>query len=328
MRVSALVVTYNHGRFVADALQSALGQSDPPEQIVVVDDGSSDDTVAQARGVGDPRIKVIELPHRGLMALAATYDRGLAECTGDLIALLEGDDLWPTDKLARQRGVFSSSDVVVSHGPYAVIGARGAALQRRVGPGLRLPRGRYDALPRLLRASYIMPVTTVLRRTALDAIGGFRQLGTTPHFDHPTFLALAERGLFHYQDEVVGIWRRHGGAGTFRLAGRHFEGVDLSRELALEVVGRLHRPDLPNESAVRRSWDDAYGHMVWQSTRILLLEGRRTDAWRILRPALGRGCSLPLRARLLLATAAAALHVSVEPLARLVGGRSSFEELD
>lgn len=328
MRVSALVVTYNHERFVADALGSALAQSDPPEEIVVVDDGSSDDTLAQACGVDDPRIKVIALRHRGIAALAQTYDRGLAECSGDLIALLEGDDLWPADKLARQRAAFVLGDVVVAHGPYAVVGARGAMLQPRVAPGVRLPRGKYDALPHLLRASYVMPVTAVLRRTALLAIGGFRQLGTTPHFDHPTFLALAERGPFHYQEDVVGIWRRYGGAGTYRLAGQYFEGVDLSRDLALEAVRRLRRPDLPGEPVIRRAWDDAYGHMVWQSSRILLLQGRRDDAWRILRPALGRRCSFPLRLRLFLATAAAALHVSVEPLAKLVGGRSAFDELD
>lgn len=325
-RVSALVVTYNHGRYVAEALRSALAQSYPVDEVVVVDDGSDDDTLHRARSIVDPRVRVLELPHRGIDALAETYNAGLRACAGDLVAILEGDDRWPQGKLELQVPAFADPGVVLSHGLYAVIGAQGTLLHSGVGPSIHIPRGAYDPRPYVFRASYIMPVTAVIRRDSLLEIGGFRQAGV--HGDYATFLALAERGWFHFQPVVLGEWRRHSTSLVYRLAGLDVEGFDRSVKLALEARSRATGEDLPSLDDVRRSWADAYARMIWQSARIYLLNRRHAEARRFLLPALRRSCSLRMRARLLLATVAAVLRVDLEPLARLVTGRSVFAELD
>lgn len=328
IRVSALVVTFQHARYVGEAVRSALAQTFPPHEVVVVDDGSNDGTLDVVRGLADPRVHIVSLPHRGLDSLAATYDAGLEACSGEVVAFLEGDDRWPPDKLEHQVPSFSAPDVVLSHGLYSVIGANGALLHPGVRPGVDVPAGTYDARPLLLCASFIMAVTTMVRRTAVREAGGFRQLRGTPHWDHPTFLALAEQGQFVFVPRVLGEWRRHGRSATFRLAGADLTGVDLSRALALETRDRIGGVGLPDRSAIIHAWDDAHAQMIWQAARILNVEHRYPEARTLALRGLRRRASAGLRARLLLATIASSLHLPIEPLARLALGRSVLRELD
>jgi len=328
LRTSALIVTYQHARYVVEAITSALTQTRPPDEVVVADDGSSDGTLDTVREIADPRVRIVALPHRGIESLAQTYDRGVDACSGDIVAFLEGDDRWPRDKLERQLACFADADVVLAHGWYSVIGANGALLHPGVAPGIHVPEGAYDARPYLLRASYIMPVTAAVRRSAVLAAGGFRQLSATPHWDYPTFLALSEQGRFAFLPRVLGEWRRHGRSATFRLAGADLAGVELSRRLALDARDRMTGNALPSLDTIMRSWDEAYAHMIWQSARILLLDRRYAEARALAMGALHRRAPLALRARLLLAATASVLHLPVESLARIVAGRSVFKELD
>lgn len=326
--VSALVVTFNHSLYVSLAIASALAQSRPPLEVVVVDDGSSDDTVARVRALADPRIRLIAGEHRGIERLAETYGRGLEACRGDLLAFLEGDDLWPERKLERQVPHFAEGDVVASHGAYSVIGARGTVLREYLADHDRLPAGRYDALPPHLLMSYILPVTALVRKSALLAAGGFRQLAGTPHWDYPTFLALAEQGPFVHSSDVLGVWRKHGRSGTMELAGRDFAGADLAMALALETrVRRSDRRDLPSVREIESALSEAYARQSWQVGRVLLARRRfdeaRSVAWRGFR----RSPSLRSRSRLLALCAASVGRVDLERFGRLLMHRSTSEEL-
>lgn len=317
-RVSVLIVTYAHERYVADAIRSALNQTVPALEVIVVDDGSPDQTVATARAIDDPRVRVIEREHGGIEALAETYNAGLAECRGDLVALLEGDDRWPADKLGWQVPPFQDPEVVVSHGLYAVIGPSGEALHPGVQPPLAIPEGKYDALPYLLQASYVMPVTAVVRRDTLAVAGGFHQIAGTSHCDYATFLPLARFGYFHFHGVALGEWRRHGSAGTYRLI--EHTGAGVAMRMALEARAATGRPELPTPGAIRRAWGDAEARRVWNNARILLLDRRYQEARALLGAALLRPASASMRLRLALATLAALLHRDIEWLARLVGG--------
>jgi glycosyltransferase involved in cell wall biosynthesis len=327
-RVSALIVTYGHERFIEEAVRSALAQGEVDVEVVVVDDGSRDLTRERVASVTDRRVRLIAEPHRGIERLADTYNAGLAHCRGEFVALLEGDDRWPERKLSSQLTDLADSAVVCAHGEYAVIGARGTMLRPRVPSPVPIRAGAYDALPHHLLMSYIMPVTAVVRRSTLEEIGGFRQLGRTPHWDWPTFLALAERGQFAYRSEVVGHWRKHASSGTMRLTGRDLEGVELSLRIALATLERLpRRPDLPDASAIRRAWSDAFARQVWHIGRVLLVARDHARAREFAYSALARGCSLSLRARLLLIVLAAVARVDLEGSLRLLRRRSTLEEL-
>ena len=102
MTVSVLIPCYNRERSLGEAVQSALAQSRPPAEVVVVDDGSTDGSAAVAERLnrpGTPPVRVIRQANAGA---AAARNRGLAECRGEWVAFLDSDDVWAPDKLERQ----------------------------------------------------------------------------------------------------------------------------------------------------------------------------------------------------------------------------------
>ncbi|MBU3702662.1 MAG: glycosyltransferase family 2 protein, partial [Acidimicrobiia bacterium] len=97
----------NGERHVAEAIASVLGQSGPPVEIVVVDDGSTDDTAGVLARFGDA-VRVVHQPARGA---AAGLNRGVAMTMGDVIAFLDADDLWTPDALARRLARLDRPDI-------------------------------------------------------------------------------------------------------------------------------------------------------------------------------------------------------------------------
>ncbi len=102
--VSAVIPAYNAERTLAEAVASALAQSVRDLEVIVVDDGSRDGTLAVARSMGDPRVRVISQENRGA---AAARNAGIRASAGEFVALLDADDLWLPKKLERQLRFFS-----------------------------------------------------------------------------------------------------------------------------------------------------------------------------------------------------------------------------
>src|SRR4051812_10173624 len=98
--VSVVIPTYGHCRYVLETIESALGQTFSSNEIIVVNDGSPDDTVVVLQPYTQTgRIRYFEQPNAGQ---ASARNRGLAEATGEFVAFLDDDDIWPADKLAWQ----------------------------------------------------------------------------------------------------------------------------------------------------------------------------------------------------------------------------------
>jgi glycosyltransferase involved in cell wall biosynthesis len=101
LTISVVIPAWNAARHLGEALESALCQSVPPDQVIVVDDGSTDDTGAIARSFA-PRVSCIRQPNTGI---AGARNTGIGVARGRFIALLDADDRWRPDKLARQRAI-------------------------------------------------------------------------------------------------------------------------------------------------------------------------------------------------------------------------------
>lgn len=95
--VDVIIPVYNGARYIEEAIQSVLSQSYRPVQLIVVDDGSQDDSADIAERIAD--VQVIRCAHVGI---SSVLNQGIQHGRGDLIAFLDADDRWRRDKLARQ----------------------------------------------------------------------------------------------------------------------------------------------------------------------------------------------------------------------------------
>jgi sugar O-acyltransferase (sialic acid O-acetyltransferase NeuD family) len=98
--VTVLIASYNHEKYVAESLRSVLGQTYQDFEIVIVDDGSTDGTVAEIKKISDPRIKQVFLSQN--QGIIAAKTKGLSMASGRYIAILNSDDMFLPDKLGKQ----------------------------------------------------------------------------------------------------------------------------------------------------------------------------------------------------------------------------------
>jgi glycosyltransferase involved in cell wall biosynthesis len=137
MSISVIIPSYNAAGFIAETIESVLAQTRRADQVLIIDDGSKDDTVAVASRYA-PAVEVISQVNAGP---AAARNHGLDRATGDLIAFLDADDLWLPEKLARQEAfLLASPDLVgvgggfieFGHGPEAAFAVPDDAASRRL----------------------------------------------------------------------------------------------------------------------------------------------------------------------------------------------------
>jgi len=98
--VTVIIPTWNRADTIEKAVRSALDQTIPPLEVLVCDDGSTDDTEQIVKSIGDERVKWIPSPHSGRPALPR--NRGIRESKGEWLAFLDSDDAWLPDKLEKQ----------------------------------------------------------------------------------------------------------------------------------------------------------------------------------------------------------------------------------
>jgi glycosyltransferase involved in cell wall biosynthesis len=201
--VSVVIPTYNHRQYVVAALESVFTQSFLDLEVIVVNDGSADDTeqvLKNSRVWG--RLRYISQPNAGQ---GAARNRGIEAARGRYIALLDDDDLWPPDRLQWQVEVLESSpEVVLVYGDHLSLMPDGSLCP---SDEPARPSGHiYDSLRE--RCWILSPGQTLIRRSAIDQVGGLDpSLWGADDWD--LYLRLATVGPFSYRPHVALHYRWH-----------------------------------------------------------------------------------------------------------------------
>ena len=207
--VSIVLPTYNRGAFLADAIESVRAQSCTDWELLIVDDGSTDDTLAAVPA--DARIRVIARPHTG--NVAAVRNAGLDAARGAFIGFLDSDDRWRPDKLTRQLARLQGrSDCGWCYGAHAVVDGIGQPMPARPTEPRWAPR-EGDLFPAVVMAQAGVAMQTVLARREVALAVRFDE--RIPWGDDYDFrLRLAHQAPACVVDEVVAEVRQHPDRGS------------------------------------------------------------------------------------------------------------------
>lgn len=199
-RISIVTPTYNRAGFIAQAVDSVLAQSVADWELLIVDDGSSDNTQeVLAAYQKDPRIHYFYQANQGQ---SIARNNALKRAQGDFVAFLDSDDLWCPDKLERQLALFQKHpDVGVVHGDESTIDEAGQEIGRE-----NMLRYSGRITPQLLADNSVSIVTALVRRECFDEMGGF-QASHGVADDYDLWLRFSARYRFHYEPGIVASYR-------------------------------------------------------------------------------------------------------------------------
>jgi hypothetical protein len=312
LTVSVIIPTYNRAHLIRRSVESALAQLGSDDEVVVVDDASSDDTEAVVATLGR-QVRYVRMAKNG--GAGAARNAGVKAATKALIAFLDSDDLWISDKLTMQRAVLERfPEVLFCFSNFRVRDAAGVEIpfylrqwhqepvvwEEVLGPSVMfssfasLPAGREDFKVHVgnlfaaeLEADYVLTSTVVARREAADALHYAEDVPTWE--DWECFGRLAQKGLGAYLDCETACQCGHDG---FRLSG-----VDAYRRAgsALTIMPRVWG----NDPAFMAKHGDRYEHVRAKHhlarARFLIRAGRTAEA----RTELAEAKTAPVSWRLL-----------------------------
>lgn len=192
MLVSVVIPNYNCSAFLPAALDSVFAQTHPDVEILVVDDGSTDDSLRVLERYGD-RLRVLRQSNQGV---SAARNHGIRESRGEVIAFLDADDLWDREKLAKQVPLFDNPNVGLVYCAVEYIDEAGTSL----GTNRTGRRGRVLRSIALLEGTIVLAggSTAVVRRACFDRAGGFDlEMSTAADWD------MWRRIACHYEIDAV-----------------------------------------------------------------------------------------------------------------------------
>lgn len=211
-RVDVVIPAYNASRFVVAALESVVAQAPHVARIIVVDDGSQDDTVAVVQAfAGAYPPGFISCLSQANGGPSAARNTGLAQARAEFVALLDADDIWLPGKLAAQLERFDHPAFADLGVVYCDFGLMDVAGRRFPNPGFRLDRRIRGAIEKpLLRANLIAGSASavLIRRACLDDVGLFDSSLVCSE-DWDLWLRLAARYTFDYAPDELVLIRQH-----------------------------------------------------------------------------------------------------------------------
>ena len=261
--ISVVIPCYNQGRFLAEAIDSVLRQTCPPAEVVVVDDGSTDDTANVAQSYA--KVTYLRQPNAGA---PSARNHGLRLSQGAFVLFLDADDRLLPEALAQGKTALDDHpDWALVTGHVRLITADGTA---ETTPPQAHAAG--DQFLALLRSNYIWtPGVVLYRRSVLDAVGGFDPAALASA-DYELNVRIARQHAIGCHHNVMLEYRHHD----------HNMSSDVGRMLRSAVAVRLRqRRFVVSNPVAHRAWKEGievvradYGERLIDQVKRDLREGR------------------------------------------------------
>lgn len=243
-QVSVIIPTYNRSQYITQALESVLGQSFRDYEMVVIDDGSTDNTQEVLKKF-EGKIRSIRQDNQGI---SKTRNRGISETNGAYIAFLDSDDYWAPDKLAEQVKILDSHPKVgIVYGRMPIINERGEKI------GMKPAGISGKNFKELLEVWGDIPTSTVMaRRECFDKVGLFDS-PLEPMEDIDMWIRIAQfYDLYEIENKALAFYRRHEEQITKNKI-KVFTGL-------LRINTKIYNsyPEAPRDLTVRRIVENQY----------------------------------------------------------------------
>ncbi|GAA5218534.1 glycosyltransferase family 2 protein [Corallincola platygyrae] len=204
--VSVIIPAYNRDSYIAHTVDSVLNQTLTDLELIVVDDGSSDDTRAILDAYQDERLTVLEHPGRVNKGQAAAINVGLRHASGEYLAILDSDDYWAPEKLETLVGYLQQ------HQDIGLVYSNGFAVDPENKPIYPIYREGHQELNEpsrvLIDCYFLLPNNAVLRRDIMTQVGEFDESLRAAQ-DHDMAIRVAEVTKMAYLDLPLFFYRRH-----------------------------------------------------------------------------------------------------------------------
>lgn len=243
--VSVVVAAYNMGHYVETAVRSVLEQSVPDLEVIVVDDGSTDNTASVVESfVDDPRVHLIRQENAGQ---PRAKNAGLRAARGRFIAFCDADDLWVKDKLEKQLPAFDSDvRIGVVYSQVATIDPDGKRTGDITGDG---PSG--DVVDELFIKNFVPFGSAIIRKEVLDTLGLFDE-DLAMGIDWDLWLRVAVHWEFLFVREPLYLYRVWPGQMSRNWRGRYEHAFRIMKKFIKD------NPDLLSRRVIRRAYADSH----------------------------------------------------------------------
>jgi glycosyltransferase involved in cell wall biosynthesis len=285
-RVSVVVPVYNRGKYIAETIGSVLAQTYRDFEIIAIDDGSKDESRAVLDSFGDA-ITIIEHPGRSNRGQSASINLGLRAARGELIAILDSDDVWLPEKLTVQVGYLDAhSDTGLVYGNGWAIDETGRRRYPIYGPE---HRENSDANRVLLDCYFFLPTNSLLRAAVVRQAGFFDESLRAAQ-DHDMAIRIAEITRLAYVNESIFYYRRHSDSISVKsadrrwrngflilnkAAARHPYPASVIRKRRAVLHFRLGQCEVKSRRFVRALWHFLMAGLLDPSRALAVLGGKQ-----------------------------------------------------